>query len=238
MYYKIFSEIRFPAAVDFFDIKGRILKAYWPGEFVHFQIDDNASTIRFHNSENAVPAGLFLSNDVLSTSFKNLVFSVEGPPTDHYFIDKYKKHLKQFAKILDLGNLSRLGLRAIFCVDELEFKEIVTKVNNGHIFQVEMLRAIGANFSIEDFLVVFQQAESRIQMGPMKKSQQHPNLMSNFAFIDKVPDEFLFIDIDVSTKNIQFKKIDSNIQLLSDRLWKILGAFKAELLETKEESSL
>ncbi|TGN00009.1 hypothetical protein [Leptospira dzoumogneensis] len=235
MYYKIFSEIRFPAATDFFDVKGKMLKTYWPESFSHFQMDDNSTILRFHNAQDMTFTGLFLSNDILAISFKNFVFSVEAPPTENYFLDKYKKHIKGFTKIIDLGKIIRLGLRGVFCINEIDFKTVVSRVNKGKIFQPNLINSLGEGFQIEDFAITFQQKDSRIQAGPMKKSQQHPSLLNNFAFIDKVPEEFLYLDIDVSVRNIEFQKLNSHLQALSNDLWSKMEGFKNELLEASKD---
>ncbi len=69
----------------------------------------------------------------------------------------------------------------------------------------------------------------------MKKMQNHPHLINNFTFLDEVPEEFLYLDIDVSNKNIQYKDIKSINKKLNEKLWSKVGYFKQYLEEVSND---
>ncbi len=235
MYYKIFSEIRFPAAVDFFDIKGKVLKSYYPKEFSHFNIPNNSNLIQFHNANDLQINQLVKSKETLAISFQNFVYSIEDPITDNIFIDKYKKYLGILERILDLKNVTRLGLRGIFCLDGIEFQEILSKVQNGVLFEQNLIKELSDTINVEDFALILQNKTSRIEAGPMLKSQKHPNIYNNFAFIENIPNEFFYLDIDVSYSNIEYKNLNVKLNDLNRKLWKILNNFKKGLGIKNEE---
>jgi len=60
----------------------------------------------------------------------------------------------------------------------------------------------------------------------MKKSQQHPNLLNNFVFLEKVPDEFLYLDVDVSTTMFKYGDFKKTYINLENKLWDYISSFQ------------
>lgn len=214
--------------VDFFDMRSKIIKSYYPSEFTQFDMDQNKNIIRFHNSSVVNNDGRIMSNDTLAINFGNFIFSVEQPSTDNYFIEKYNKYIRILKKdLFDIKSINRLGLRGIFCLDKYDYDNIVKMVNNGVLFEKQALESIGKDFSVEDFSIILQHSNNRIELGPMKKEQNHPYVVNNFVFLENVPNQFLYLDIDVSVENFEYQNLSSHVTDLNTKLFRILNGIKS-----------
>jgi len=208
IYQKIFTEVRLPLLVDLFDKKSEIIKLFWPNEYEHWSIENNNITIRFYNDEDPKKSSEhFLINP------KRIIFSVENPPTNNYFLEKFTKFYKAFISKFPINeNIIRLGVRTFTCINGISFKEIVNLSNKSIFFQENFIKNIGNDKKHEDFSIILDYQNCKIVLGPMKNTEANPYLQE-FLFKDKLKDEFLFFDIDVNEKNVPSKKL---LEIFSD----------------------
>lgn len=194
VYYRIFTELRYPIQVDIFDIKSKFLKMYWPNEYPHWQIHNN-NIIRLIQTEKYEDSKEYLIIDP-----SRIIFNVEEPVTKNYFSDKFKKNMKMFLKIVKPHIINRIGVRGFFCIEGISFDHIIGHANNGKLFNKELLASISPEYKIDDFSVTFEQKNSRIIFGPMKKTEEN-DYLKEFKNIDKLPKEFTFLIL-IITKQI------------------------------------
>lgn len=211
LYYRIFCEIKYQVQVDLFDQRSKMINLFWKTDFPHWRIDNNYS-IRFTNTEDPDK-----SKETLAIDPKRFAYDVEAPDTESFFIDKFKKYFNKFSRLLTVNNYSRVGVRSYMCQNGIKFNKTISNINNGILFEKNLLSSISENYSIKDFSVTLEQDDGRIIFGPMKKEEENLYL-KQFKDISKLCNEFTFYDIDQSAKDVKPSNIDNIIKILHSKV--------------------
>lgn len=208
MLHKYFLEIRFPVQVEFFDGKSEKIKAFCPSEFPHWQLAHDPVDYKFFKGEK-----LNLSEEVYGFTAHNLVFSIESPPTDNYFQERFSKLFKKTLKWIEAPKILRLGVRH-WSFHNISNMEVIVKrsLENG-LFSREFSEKFGEMDTINDVAAVLQSENYKIQFGPMKKSPDLNYVIETVAK-DKIADTFFYADVDTFSKAVELVSVPSEVKKL------------------------
>ncbi len=188
---KFFAEIRFGAQPDIFDKKSDIIKAIWPKYFKHWAVFHGKNECRFFNEPK-----IDNSYEFLGISPTNFYYSSEYFPSSNYFMEKLKKYFKEVKKWIIASEYSRIGIRSYHFLREIKFDDFVkSSFQGGNIFNGTYFKEYNEANNIKDFCIVLENDTSRLQLGPMRKKENHP-LFNEVVQKDNLPAEFYFIDLD------------------------------------------
>lgn len=227
--WKAIFEVRYPAAAQFFDNRGKITgKWQWTNDLSEWRITNNQVSI--HNKSNST---------FLNASIKNLSVSMELPDSQDAFISLAAEFSSWVLNLLEVKKIERLGFRAIQIAQRKHFKLLVNKMRQ-NLYGLndndwEIFRGIPEDIA---FPLVLNMGETKINfnMGPMKNEQ-----LSGFfeapEIKNKLPNVALYVDFDVFQTEPKFSQnnlyqnflgfLDTGIHQIMDISNKFMDKFGA-----------
>lgn len=200
---KVFSEIRFSGQISIIGKLSEIVKKFYPKEFSHWRIENN-TIIRCHNSEQ-----LENSTEIILIDHTKLVYSVEDPSTERYFIERLNKFYRMFDSFIESQEVIRIGIRSYTLLYQSNKSYTLNKYNN--VYQNEFVNTIDTNEKPSDYLDIIEYNNKRITIGPLSKSENNKYLLE-FTQKSKIYDNMILFDIDCWDNNIEKKRIPSSLE--------------------------
>ncbi len=203
---KVYTELRFPPETHFLDSRGEILRLFWPNRFPQWSLENNL-VIKFFDGPSE-----HKSARILLIEPRRIVFSLEGQIQSAAFLKEIAEITVSLFKIMKVHSLERVGVRSHYCMVDYSFKELLLKKNPSPLFFDPLLCDIfQTKDGTHDYSLVLQTDDHRVEIGPMERRQQHPNL-GIFFIKESIPEEFLYVDIDQSIKNTTKKRLEDDLR--------------------------
>ncbi|MBN1450603.1 MAG: hypothetical protein JW963_06270 [Anaerolineales bacterium] len=207
--WKIVFEIRYPAAANLFDNRGRIAaKWQWTSDLTEWRISNNQVSIYNKSGTTFLNAG-----------FKNTSVVMELPESHAHFSNQASQFSTWVLDLLEVKKIDRIGLRFIQLSKKQHFKLLVTKMREKLFALSEddwnSLGGYPEDIGLPLTLVVGDN-RANFTLGPMK-SDQLANYFESKDVKGKLPSVALFLDFDLYRTEPNFS-IETRSKEISDYL--------------------
>jgi len=229
--WKIVFEIRYPAAANLFDNRGKIASKWqWTSDLSEWRISNNQVSV--HNKSGTT---------FLNAGFKNTSVVMELPENHTLFSDRALEFSTWVLDLLQTKSIDRVGLRIIQLAKRQHFKLLVSKMRE-KLFGLDEEGWTSLGGYPEDLALPLTLAlgenKANFTLGPMK-SDQSVNFFESNDVKGKLPSVAVFLDFDLfrsepnfpsetRSKNLgDFLKLGSQQILdISDKFLDRYGGFK------------
>ena len=187
--WKIVFEIRYPAAANLFDNRGKIAAEWqWKSDLSEWRISNNQVSV--HNKSGTT---------FLNAGFKNTSVVMELPENHTQFSDRALEFSTWVLDLLRIKNIDRVGLRIIQLAKRQHFKLLVSKMREKLLaLSDDDWKQLGGY--PEDigfpFTLTLGDNKANFTLGPMK-SEQLANYFESNEVKGKIPPVALFLDFDL-----------------------------------------
>jgi len=187
--WKIVFEIRYPAAANLFDNRGKIAaKWQWTSDLSEWRISNNQVSV--HNKS---------STTFLNAGFKNTSVVMELPENHAQFSDRALEFSIWVLDLLQIKKIERVGLRIIQLSKKQHFKLLVTKMREKLLaLNDDDWQSLGGY--PEDIglplTLTLGDNKANFTLGPMK-SEQLANYFESNDVKGKLPSAAVFLDFDL-----------------------------------------
>jgi len=187
--WKIVFEIRYPAAANLFDNRGKIAaKWQWTSDLSEWRISNNQVSV--HNKSGTT---------FLNAGFKNTSIVMELPENHTQFSERALEFSTWVLDLLQIKSIDRIGLRIIQLAKRQHFKLLVSKMRE-ELFKLgeEDWASLGGQPEDLAFPLSLTLGENKANftLGPMK-SDQLANLFESNDVKSKLPSVAVFLDFDL-----------------------------------------
>jgi hypothetical protein len=187
--WKIVFDIRYPAAANLFDNRGKIAtKWQWTSDLTEWRISNNQVSI--HNKSGTT---------FLNAGFKNTSVVMELPDSHTQFTNQASEFSTWVLDLLEVKKIDRVGLRYIQLAKKQHFKLLVAKMREKLLaLSKEDWESLGGH--PEDIglplTLSFGDNKANFTIGPMK-SDQLANYFDSNDVKGKLPSVAVFLDFDL-----------------------------------------
>jgi hypothetical protein len=196
--WKIVFEVRYPAAANLFDNRGKIAaKWQWKSDLTEWRISNNQVSI--HNKSGTT---------FLNAGFKNTSVVMELPESHAQFSNQASEFSAWVLDLLQIEKIDRIGLRFIQLSERQHFKLLVTKMR-GNLFALgeddwESLGGYPEDIGLPLTLTLGEN-KANFNLGPMK-SDQLVNFFEASDVKGKLPSVAVFLDFDLYREEPNFSQ--------------------------------
>jgi hypothetical protein len=187
--WKIIFDIRYPAAANLFDNRGKIAtKWQWTSDLTEWRISNNQVSI--HNKSGTT---------FLNAGFKNTSVVMELPESHTQFSNLASEFSTWVLDLLDVKKIDRVGLRFIQLAKKQHFKLLVTKMREKLLaLSEEDWESLGGHPEDIGLPLTLSLGDSKANftVGPMK-SDQLANYFESNDVKRKLPSVAVFLDFDL-----------------------------------------
>lgn len=221
--WKIVFEIRYPAAANLFDNRGKIAaKWQWTSDLTEWRISNNQVSI--YNKSSTI---------FLNAGFKNTSVVMELPESHTQFSSQASDFSVWVLDLLQVQKIDRVGLRFIQLSKKQHFKLLVTKMREKLLAlsedDWESLGGYPEDIGLPLTLVLGDN-RANFTLGPMK-SDQLANYFESKDVKGKLPSAAIFLDFDLYRTEPNFsvetrsKDIDDYLKIGSQQILDISDKF-------------
>ncbi|MBN2115393.1 MAG: hypothetical protein JW730_02415 [Anaerolineales bacterium] len=187
--WKIIFDIRYPAAADLFDNRGKIAaKWQWTSDLTEWRISNNQVSI--HNKSGTT---------FLNAGFKNTSVVMELPESHIQFSNQASEFSTWVLDVLEVKKIDRIGLRFIQLAKKQHFKLLVTRMREKLLaLSEEDWEYLGGHPEDLGLPLTLSLGDNKanFMVGPMK-SDQLANYFESPDVKGKLPSVAVFVDFDL-----------------------------------------
>jgi len=207
--WKIIFDIKYPAAANLFDNRGKIAtKWQWTSDLTEWRISNNQVSI--HNKSGTT---------FLNAGFKNTSVVMELPESHAQFSNQASEFSTWVLDLLEVKKIDRVGLRFIQLAKKQHFKLLVTKMREKLIALSEedwaSLGGLPEDIGLPLTLSLGDN-KANFTVGPMK-SDQLANYFESNDVKGKLPSVAVFLDFDLYRSGPNFSS-DTRSKEISEYL--------------------